>query len=108
MLGLRAGWEGSRASWEGPGAIWKSQLRGPVGGTETVKQTNIDRTEHSWYHRSSSLMRLLRIRAERASEEAGKGTEGLEKLVGLYSSKNVWKGCGGTQKGLMKGLGGYQ
>ena len=53
-------------------------------------------------------MRLLRIRAERASEEAGKGSEGLEKLMGLNSSKNVWKGCGGTQKGLMKGLGGYQ
>ena len=107
MLGLRAGWEGSRASWEGPGAIWKSQLRGPVGGNGD-SETGKHRTEHSWYHRSKSLMRLLRKRAKRASEEAGKGSEGLEKLMGLYSSKNIWKGCGGTQKGLMKGLGGYQ
>ena len=53
-------------------------------------------------------MRPLRKRAERASEEAGKGSEELENLTGLYSSKNVWKGFGGTQKGLKKGLGGYQ
>ena len=53
-------------------------------------------------------MRPLRKRAERASEEVGKGTEELENLTGLYSSKNVRKGSGGTQKGLMKGLGGYQ
>ena len=53
-------------------------------------------------------MRLLPKRAERASEEVGKGSEELENLTGLYSSKNVWKGFGGAQKGLKKGLGGYQ
>ena len=55
-----------------------------------------------------SLMRPLSKRAERASEEMGKGSEELENLTGLYSSKNFWKGFGGTQKGLTKGLGGYQ
>ena len=34
--------------------------------------------------------------------------EGLEKLMGLYGSKNVWKGFGGTQNGLKKDLEGYQ
>ena len=50
-------------------------------------------------------MRPLRKRAERASEEVGKGSEELENLTGLYSSKNVRKGSGGTQKGLTKGSG---
>ena len=53
-------------------------------------------------------MRLLPKRAERASEEAGNGSEGLENLTGLYSSEDVWKGFGGAQKGLKKGLGGHQ
>ena len=53
-------------------------------------------------------MRLLPKRAERASEEVGNGSEGLENLKGLYSSKDVWKGFGGAPKGLKKGLGGYQ
>ena len=53
-------------------------------------------------------MRPLHKRAERASEEVGKGSEELENLTGLYSSKNVWKGFGGTQNGLKKDLEGYQ
>ena len=51
-------------------------------------------------------MRPLIKRAERASEEAGNGSEGLENLRGFYSS--VWKGFGGAQEGLKKVLGGYQ
>ena len=50
-------------------------------------------------------MRPLHKRAERASEEVGKGSE---ELYSLYSSKNVWKSFGGAQKGLKKVLGGYQ
>ena len=49
-------------------------------------------------------MRPLPKMAERALE----GQERLENLTGLHSSKDVWKGFSGAQKGLKKGLGGYQ